>query len=94
MEEVFWTYSYSPAYDEAGAIRGVLVICTETTGRVLAVRRLAALARLALNLSRATQHLAVLDAIRARDFVIRRRGLAAAAVAASPTGCAEAVRRR
>src|SRR4029079_13607639 len=27
MEEVFWTYSYSPAYDDRGAIAGVLVIC-------------------------------------------------------------------
>jgi signal transduction histidine kinase len=63
MEEVFWTYSYSPAYDETGAICGVLVIVTEMTGRVIAARRLAALARLALDLSNAVRHEAVLDAV-------------------------------
>jgi PAS domain-containing protein len=53
LEEVFWTYSYSPAYDDHGSIAGVLVIVTEMTGRVLAARRLAALARLSLGLSNA-----------------------------------------
>ena len=40
-EEVYWTYSYSPIADEtaAGGIGGVLVICTETTARVLAEQR-------------------------------------------------------
>jgi signal transduction histidine kinase len=63
LEEVFWTYSYSPAYDDDGAIAGVLVIVTETTGRVLAARRLAALARLSLDLSSAKLHEEVFDAI-------------------------------
>jgi signal transduction histidine kinase/CheY-like chemotaxis protein len=63
MEEVFWTYSYSPAHDDAGAIAGVLVIVTEMTGRVLAARRLAALAHLSLALSNATTHDGVFDAI-------------------------------
>ncbi len=40
-EDVYWTYSYSPIDDEraAGGIGGVLVLCTETTERVLAGRR-------------------------------------------------------
>jgi signal transduction histidine kinase len=63
MEEVFWTYSYSPAFDDAGTIAGVLVICTEMTGRVLAARRLAALARLSLALSTATTNDAVFDSL-------------------------------
>jgi signal transduction histidine kinase/CheY-like chemotaxis protein len=39
IEDVYWTYGYSPVFDEAGRIAGVLVICTETTERVLAARR-------------------------------------------------------
>ncbi len=41
-EDVYWTYSYSPI-DEPGAahgIGGVLVVCTETTTRVLAEQQL------------------------------------------------------
>jgi two-component system sensor histidine kinase VicK len=34
MEDVFWTYSYSPVIDEKGLIAGVLVICNETTQKV------------------------------------------------------------
>lgn len=34
MEDVYWTYSYSPAFDESGEIRGVLVVCYETTATV------------------------------------------------------------
>ena len=36
LEDVYWTYSYSPVRDAQGAIRGTLVTCSETTGRVLA----------------------------------------------------------
>lgn len=39
MEETYWTYSHSPIFDEQGHVGGVLVICTETTDRVLAARR-------------------------------------------------------
>jgi signal transduction histidine kinase len=35
-ENVWWTYSYSPAFDDTGMVGGVLVICQETTTRVLA----------------------------------------------------------
>ena len=38
LEDVWWTYSYSPAFDDNGTIGGVLVVCLETTGRVLAER--------------------------------------------------------
>jgi PAS domain S-box-containing protein len=42
-EEVYWTYSYGPIDDESAPnkVGGVLVICTETTRKVLAERRLA-----------------------------------------------------
>ncbi|MEO8005373.1 MAG: PAS domain-containing protein [Betaproteobacteria bacterium] len=39
IEEVYWTYGYSPVFDDNGRIAGTLVVCTETTGRVLATRR-------------------------------------------------------
>lgn len=42
LEDVYWTYSYSPVRDSGGAIRGVLVTTAETTGRVLAEHKLRA----------------------------------------------------
>jgi signal transduction histidine kinase len=63
MEEVFWTYSYSPAYDDERTIRGVLVIVTEMTGRVLAARRLAALSRLSITLARTTSEEQIVEAL-------------------------------
>ena len=39
IEDVFWTYGYSPVQDDDGSIAGTLVICTETTQRVVAERR-------------------------------------------------------
>jgi len=47
LEEVYWTYGYSPAFDEQSRVAGVLVVCTETTSRVLAARRQHVLADLA-----------------------------------------------
>ena len=40
LEEVYWTYSYSPVRNEDGEIQGTLVVCTETTEQVLTERRL------------------------------------------------------
>lgn len=45
IEEVFWSYGYSPVFDDDGRIAGTLVVCTETTAGVLANRRLKLLAR-------------------------------------------------
>jgi signal transduction histidine kinase len=39
IEEVYWTYTYSPVFGEDGAVAGTLVISTETTNRVLGERR-------------------------------------------------------
>lgn len=36
LEDVYWTYGYSPVRDSHGAIAGTLVVCTETTGSVVA----------------------------------------------------------
>jgi PAS domain S-box-containing protein len=48
LEEVYWTYSYSPVRDEAGAVQGTLVVCSETTEPVLSERRLRTLLAIAL----------------------------------------------
>jgi PAS domain S-box-containing protein len=40
LEDVYWTYSYSPVRDASGVIRGTLVVCTDTTGRFLAEQNL------------------------------------------------------
>ena len=40
LEDVYWTYGYSPVRASSGAICGVLVVCTETTGNVNARRQL------------------------------------------------------
>ncbi|MEO8944958.1 MAG: ATP-binding protein [Gemmatimonadaceae bacterium] len=42
LEEVWWTYGYSPAFDDDGSIAGVLVVVQETTARVKAVAALEA----------------------------------------------------
>ncbi len=39
IEQVYWTYGYSPVYDESGSIAGTHVVCSETTARVLADRQ-------------------------------------------------------
>jgi signal transduction histidine kinase len=46
-EEVYWTYGYSPVRDDDGSVGGTLVVCQETTQRVIAQRRLGILHRLA-----------------------------------------------
>ncbi len=38
VEDVFWTYSYSPVFDDDGERAGVLIVCTETTAKIAALR--------------------------------------------------------
>ena len=40
IEDVYWTFSYSPVNDESGKPAGVLVTCTETTEKVNNLRQL------------------------------------------------------
>ncbi len=49
LEEVFWTYSYSPVRDEHGTVQGTLVVCSETTDQVVSERRLRALLGIAID---------------------------------------------
>ncbi|MDP9161354.1 MAG: PAS domain-containing protein, partial [Acidobacteriota bacterium] len=39
LEEVYWTYSYSPVRDRDGVVQGTLVACSETTEHVVSERR-------------------------------------------------------
>ena len=47
LEEIYFTYSYSPVFDESGRVGGTLVVCTETTEHVIAQRRTRTLLALA-----------------------------------------------
>jgi hypothetical protein len=38
VEDIYWTFSYSPAFAEGDVVKGVLVTCIETTASVLARR--------------------------------------------------------
>ncbi|MDN3654433.1 PAS domain S-box protein [Ferruginibacter paludis] len=38
MEDVYWTFSYSPVTDETGKPGGVLVMCTETTQKIKGIQ--------------------------------------------------------
>ncbi|MGZ8510723.1 MAG: PAS domain S-box protein [Chitinophagaceae bacterium] len=40
IEDVYWTFSYSPVNDECGKIAGVLVTCNETTDKVITRKKL------------------------------------------------------
>ena len=39
MEDIYWTFSYSPAFGEDNQVKGVLVTCVETTKSVLARKK-------------------------------------------------------
>lgn len=39
LENVYWTFSYSPVLDDLGERKGVLVVCNETTSKVEALSR-------------------------------------------------------
>jgi PAS domain S-box-containing protein len=40
IEDIYWTFSYSPAYNDEGDINGVYVTCTETTQKVINFKQL------------------------------------------------------
>ncbi len=73
LEDVYWTYSYSPVRDPEGAIRGTLVTCSETTGRVLAEQQRDALSQqLQQVLDVTTDAIVVLDRSWRMTFLNRR----------------------
>ncbi|HEY4215603.1 MAG TPA: ATP-binding protein [Gemmatimonadaceae bacterium] len=75
VEDVWWTYGYSPVRDDDGSVGGVLVIVQETTTRVLLERRQAELlAELTIERARLTdvfhQAPAFIAVLRGRDYVV------------------------
>ena len=40
VEDVYWTFSYSPVNNESGKVEGVFVVCTETTEKVHNLKKL------------------------------------------------------
>jgi signal transduction histidine kinase len=73
LEEIYWTYSYSPVRDAEGKIQGTLVTCSETTGRVLAERALRTEQERLLSLFH--QAPAFLTVLRGPEHVIEMRNL-------------------
>jgi len=63
LEEVYWTYGYSPVRDEAGTVQGTLVVCSETTEQVLSERRLRTLLAIAAADSLAENQLSESEAL-------------------------------
>jgi PAS domain S-box-containing protein len=68
-EETYFTFSYSPAPDDAGGVGGLFCACSEETDRVLADRRLALLRELAAATADARS---VADVCRAATDVLGR----------------------
>jgi signal transduction histidine kinase len=62
LEDVFWTYGYSPVFLESGVVGGTLVVCTETTARVVSERRLRTLRELAERTSSAVDSAGIIEA--------------------------------
>jgi signal transduction histidine kinase len=62
LEDVYWTYGYSPVFEASGAVGGTLVVCTETTPRVISDRRLRTLQLLATQLAEAVVPSTVISA--------------------------------
>ena len=44
LQDIYWTYSYSPIFEVSGDVTGILVVCHDVTGVVLATRERDALA--------------------------------------------------
>ncbi|NBJ10116.1 HWE histidine kinase domain-containing protein [Microvirga arsenatis] len=59
-EQTWWTFSYSPVFDESGAAAGVMCIVHETTPKVLSEQRLDFLVRLSDRLRGLTEPIEVI----------------------------------
>jgi PAS domain S-box-containing protein len=40
LQDIYWTYSYSPIYSSAGTVDGILIVCHDVTDEVHAVHKL------------------------------------------------------
>ncbi len=62
-EETYHTFSYSPLFDDAGTISGMLCVVVEETNRVIGERRMATLREMAAASARATQQAELFAAV-------------------------------
>ncbi|HEY5808961.1 MAG TPA: ATP-binding protein [Povalibacter sp.] len=62
-EETYHTFSYSPLFDDAGAVAGLLCVVVEETDRIISARRLATLRKLASAASSVTDQEQLLRAV-------------------------------
>lgn len=60
-EDIYWTFSYSPAYGDDGMISGVFVTCVETTRNVKTIRELGESEMRFRNISESTEILIALS---------------------------------
>jgi len=71
LQDVYWTYSCSPIYTSSGSIEGVLAICHDVTGEVLATRERDSLIEQVQQMLAATRDAAVLDATKRTEAALR-----------------------
>ena len=65
-EETYWTFSYSPLYDEDGRVGGFINIATEMTSSVLAHRKLTE------HITSAEQHIAAQETVERQNTVLQQ----------------------
>ena len=68
VEETYFTFSYSPVFDETGSVKGVFCACTETTEKVLTARNLQASENRFRNL--VIQAPVAICVVKEKDFVV------------------------
>ncbi|GAA3958374.1 hybrid sensor histidine kinase/response regulator [Allohahella marinimesophila] len=63
LEDVFWTYTCTPVFDEHDAVAGVLVLCNETSQRMFEERRQQDLNSLAEGLAACNTEVDIMEAV-------------------------------
>ena len=95
LEDVWWTYSYSPVRDEDGSVGGTLVVCQETTNRVRAEAALRdSEARYRMLFDSLDEGFCVIDVLFDGDRPVDYRFVEANPAFAHQTGLADAIGKR
>lgn len=89
-EETYHSFSYSPLYDAAGAVNGMLCVVSEETERIIGERRLETLRRLGMSLVGLTDQKQVRSAV-CEVFAANRRDFPFALMALAGAGATELV---
>jgi PAS domain S-box-containing protein len=73
LQDIYWTYSYSPIYGPEGVIDGILIVCHDVTDEVLATRQLReSEARTAVSEERLRLALAAANGVGAWDWDVTK----------------------